>query len=122
MAITASERPGPVDAYRNLEKYKPFIIEWETGNISSTHRALNKMAVGLLEKVISGGLLILPSRELYKFLTDRVGNFDEIKPYFPVWKNLPLAEGVLAIAVIEYDNTSDNVPQIPKGKDGNAPK
>jgi hypothetical protein len=99
---------------------KFFAVEWETGNISSSHRALNKMAVGLIEKVIEGGILILPSRDMYYFLTDRVGNFSELEPYFPVWKNLNISEGVLAIIEIEHDAISMEVSPIKKGTDGRA--
>jgi hypothetical protein len=49
-------------------------MEWETGNISSSHRALNKMALLLLRKQIVGATLVVPSRRLYRFLTDRIGN------------------------------------------------
>ena len=78
------------------------------------------MAVGLIEKVIEGGILILPSRDMYYFLTDRVGNFAELEPYFPVWKNLNISEGVLAIIEIEHDAISMDVPPIKKGTDGRA--
>ncbi len=39
--------PGKLDAVLET-KYGPIALEWETGNISSSHRALNKMALGLL--------------------------------------------------------------------------
>ena len=47
----AALRPGSFDAWRELtpECQLPFVAEWETGNISSSHRALNKMAMALLE-------------------------------------------------------------------------
>ena len=86
MKIASRLRPGPVDAVKFLPKNRYFAVEWETGNISSSHRALNKMAIGLLDGVIEGGILILPSRDMYQYLTDRVGNFAEIEPYFNVWK------------------------------------
>jgi hypothetical protein len=97
-----------------------FAIEWETGNISSSHRALNKMAVGLLDGMLVGGILILPSRDMYRYLTDRIGNYAEIEPYFPVWKNLQIQEGVLAVIEIEHDALSVDVPPIRKGTDGRA--
>ncbi len=101
-------------------KGKKIAIEWETGNISSTHRALNKMALGLVKNILSAGVLVLPSRELYRYLTDRIGNFDEIEPYIELWKSLNLNSGILIIIVIEHDEESIEVKKIPKGTDGRA--
>lgn len=122
MKITADVEPGPVDAVKTVSGGREFVLEWETGNISSSHRALNKVAVGLLERIIIGGALIVPSRDMYKWLTDRVGNYREIEPYFPVWKNLQIDEGVLLVVEVEHDGTSDQVPIIAKGIDGRAKK
>lgn len=97
-------------------------FEWETGNISSSHRAINKMALALLKEVIIGGILVLPSRNMYNYLTDRIGNFPELQPYFPLWRSLNsnIHAGVLQIIVIEHDAVSENVPLITKGTDGRA--
>jgi hypothetical protein len=62
-------------------KDRLFCVEWETGNISSSHRAINKMALGILKDILIGGVLILPTRKMYSYLTDRVGNFPELAPY-----------------------------------------
>jgi hypothetical protein len=70
-------RPGKMDAVLPT-KYGPVGLEWETGNISSSHRALNKMCIGLMKGVLACGILVVPSRPLYRFLTDRIGNFDEL--------------------------------------------
>ena len=120
MSIASRTKPGPIDAVKKLSDGCYFSVEWETGNISSSHRALNKMAVGLLDGVLAGGILVLPSRDMYRYLTDRVGNFAEIEPYFPVWKNLRIKEGVLAVIEIEHDALSTDVPTIKKGTDGRA--
>lgn len=109
--------PGPIDAVKWVGNL-PFALEWETGNISSSHRAVNKIALGMLERVLAGGILILPSREMYKYLTDRVGNYQELKPYFNIWKNFNIKDGFLAIMEIEHDNTDSSVPLVPKGTDG----
>lgn len=98
----------------------PIVVEWETGNVSSTHRSMNKMAMLVSEGRIAAGCLIIPSRRLYPYLTDRIGNFDEIKPYLRFWKSTPCARGVLEIVVIEHDATSLRVRRIPKGTDGRA--
>ena len=78
------------------------------------------MALGIQKKVLIGGALILPTREMYQYLTDRVGNFRELSPYFPLWKSLAVDEGLLLVIAIEHDAVSDNVPRIKKGTDGRA--
>ncbi len=65
-------------------------------------------------------MLIIPSRKLYNWLTDRIGNFLEIEPYFPLWRSITVKQGVLAVIEIEHDGTSENVPRIIKGTDGRA--
>jgi restriction endonuclease BamHI len=112
---------GKIDAVRHTNQGY-FGFEWETGNISSSHRAMNKMALALLKNVIAGGILVLPSRNMYKYLTDRIGNFSELQPYFPLWQSLnkTINKGILEIIVIEHDAISLDVPRISKGTDGRA--
>jgi hypothetical protein len=110
-------RPGRMDAVLPT-KYGPVCLEWETGNICSSHRALNKMAIGLMRGVLACGILVVPSRPLYHFLTDRIGNFDELLPYLDLWRSVPCESGVLELVVIEHDATSTEVPRIPKGTSG----
>mgnify|MGYP001575341025 FL=1 len=117
--IASRHRPGKLDAVL-MTKYGPVALEWETGNISSSHRALNKMALGLLKRKLAAGILVVPSRELYQYLTDRVGNIAELEPYLDLWKSLPCKSGVLEIVVIEHDATSRKVRRIPKGTSGRA--
>jgi len=112
--------PGPIDAVKHFKSHLPFALEWETGNISSTHRALNKMALGLIDGKLTGGMLILPSPKMYPWLTDRIGSFDEIEPYFPIYKHLDIKKGILAITEIEQDELSENVSLLKKGTDGRA--
>ena len=59
--IATVKRPGKMDATRPMND-RLFCVEWETGNISSSHRAVNKMALGLLEGILVGGVLIVPTR------------------------------------------------------------
>lgn len=99
---------------------KFFVLEWETGNISSSHRAINKMCLGLLDGTLIGGVLVVPTRAMYKYLTDRVGNFTELEPYFRFWRRCPVKEGLLAVIAIEHDGVSRDVQRIPKGTDGRA--
>jgi hypothetical protein len=117
--IATVRTPGRIDAtYRIGDKF--FAVEWETGNISSSHRALNKMALGIIKGILLGGILILPTRELYQYLTDRVGNLRELAPYFPMWKALQCDEGFLAVIAVEHDDASTEVPRIRKGTNGRA--
>jgi len=117
--LTSELQPGNLDFMLSTE-HGPIAIEWETGNISSSHRSMNKLALGLIQGVISAGIMIVASRKLYPYLTDRIGNFDELRPYLPFWKSIQCQSGVFEIVVFEQDAESTDVPRIPKGKDGNA--
>lgn len=63
-APAASKTPGPIDATYAERDGKLLCLEWETGNVSSSHRALNKMASGLISGSFLGGVLIIPSRAM----------------------------------------------------------
>lgn len=117
--IAVLKRPGPVDATYPVRN-KLFAVEWETGNISSSHRAINKMALGLLQGTLIGGILVVPTREMYHYLTDRVGNLQELEPYFPLWRSLKCEEGLLGVIAIEHDAVSKKVPRISKSTAGRA--
>jgi len=117
--IATQERPGPMDATYPVGD-RLFCVEWETGNISSSHRAVNKMALGIVKKVLVGGALILPTGPMAYYLTQRIGNLPELSPYFPLWRSLAVDEGLLAVIPIEHDGTSFDVPLIPKGTEGRA--
>ena len=117
--VGARRVPGNIDAaYVSTHGLVGF--EWETGNISSSHRSLNKLCLGLLRGETVGGFLVVPSRRLYHFLTDRIGNVAELEPYFELWAATPCQEGGLAIIVIEHDAESLDVPRIGKGTDGRS--
>lgn len=118
LKITSDMRPGPLDAVKQLADGRLLALEWETGNISSSHRALNKMTLGILAGVLAGGILVLPSRKMYRFLTDRIGNFQEIEPYFPQLRREDINNGYLAVIEIEHDFEDPNSPLIEKGTDG----
>lgn len=112
-------KPGNIDAAK-LFLDGLVVVEWETGNISSSHRAINKMALGLVLKKCIAGVLVVPNMRLAQYLTDRIGNVEELLPYGPMWENLRLEEGILELVVIEQDADDLTVPRIPKGKDGRA--
>jgi hypothetical protein len=85
-------------------------VEWETGNISSSHRSLNKMSMALKAELLDAAVLIVPSASLYPHLTDRIGNITELQPYFYTWSVgcESLARGLLAIVVVEQDELFDS--------------
>lgn len=94
--------------------------EWETGNISSSHRSMNKLTMMVADGLIAAGVLVVPSRNLYPYLTDRIGNYRELEPYLKLWKSVPCKTGILEVVVIQQDSESKDVPLIPKGTDGRA--
>lgn len=110
---------GKLDAVLDTA-YGLVALEWETGNISSSHRALNKMALGLMKGALAAGILVVPSRNLYKYLTDRIGNMEELEPYHDLWRSIRCEQGILEIVAIEHDSVSTDVPRIPKMTDGRA--
>ncbi|MNT71465.1 Type-2 restriction enzyme BamHI [compost metagenome] len=78
------------------------------------------MALGLVARKCVAGVLVIPNMNLARYLTDRIGNIEEIRPYIPLWENLSVKEGVLELVVIEQDGESTHSPRIPKGRDGRA--
>ena len=114
--VKKRRRPGAVDAALDLKDYDlpPFFVEWETGNISSSHRAMNKMALALKRGLISGGMWVVSSGSLAPYLTDRIGNYPEFEPYFDLYSDLEIGFGYLGVAIVEHDETSREVPFIRK--------
>jgi len=101
------------------------VIEWETGNISSSHRSLNKICLALMGELIDAAVVIVPSNRLNVHLTDRVGNIRELQPYFYFWGAFgrSLKKGLLAVIEVEQDDLVKSVDErdfIPRGDDGNA--
>lgn len=71
---------GPLDVAKATDS-GVIAVEWETGNISSSHRAMNKMAIGIRRAQLLAGVLIVPTKDLARFLTDRIGNVYELRSY-----------------------------------------
>lgn len=115
----AGVRMGNLDAVLNTHD-GVIGFEWETGNISSSHRAANKILHAMLKGGLTGGILVVPSEAMRRYLTDRIGNITELRAYFPVWAAICLDKGIFRIISVEHDNLDDNVPLIPKGRDGLA--
>jgi hypothetical protein len=81
---------------------------------------MNKLTMLVADGLIAAGVLVVPSRNLYLYLTDRIGNYRELEPYLKLWKSVPCKEGILEIVVVEQDAESKDVQIIPKGTDGRA--
>lgn len=119
-----NEKVGDFDFYTELEGGVRCVVEWETGNISSSHRSINKLCLVMMAELIDIGVLIIPSRQLYPHLTDRIGNWMELSPYLPLWHQLgtQLKRGLLAITIVEHDELTDDkrIPYIPQGIAGRS--
>ncbi|CAN5498503.1 hypothetical protein BH11ARM2_BH11ARM2_30910 [soil metagenome] len=118
--LSTALQPGNLDFMLSTNVGPPIAIEWETGNVSSSHRSMNKLALGLVQGVVSGAVMIVADRSLYHFLTDRVGNYQKLTPYFPFWGSIRCEQGVLEIVAISHDFESPDVPLLVQGDDGNA--
>ncbi|MDP9363113.1 MAG: hypothetical protein M3Q10_02575 [Chloroflexota bacterium] len=66
------------------------------------------------------GVLVVPTRALYQYLTDRIGNIGEIQPYFRIYQRLSLPPCVFAVIEVEHDAVDYAAPLIGKGTDGRA--
>lgn len=95
-------------------------MEWETGNISSSHRSINRFVRAWLRGDAWGGILVLPTRHLARYLTDRIGNWEELAEYLPVWNSHVWERGAIAAVAFEQDGESLDVPRIAKSTDGRA--
>lgn len=70
---TFFEKGGPIDVYKEFsDNYSVLRIglEFETGNISSAHRSMNKLALGLANNDIDLAVLMMPIHDLSYYLTD----------------------------------------------------
>jgi hypothetical protein len=110
---------GDLDALlQSANQYVGF--EWETGNISSSHRAINKLLDGITRETLLGGILVVTVRETARYLTERVGNFEELAAYFEFWRRYPVSNGALRVYGVAHDSLNSTVPYIPKRKSGRA--
>ncbi len=78
------------------------------------------MSLGLMKGVLACGILVVPSRNLYRYLTDRISSMEELEPYLDLWRSIRCKQGILEIVAIEHDATSTDVPRIPKMTAGRA--
>ena len=110
---------GDLDALlHERDSYVGF--EWETGNVASSHRAINKLIDGITRGTLRGGILVVPMRQTARYLTERIGNFEELAPYFEFWQRYPVPNGALRIYGVGHDALDPTVPHIPKTTAGRA--
>ncbi len=112
-----AKKGGPIDVYKEFSKNQHIIrvgLEFETGNISSAHRSMNKLCVGLCKNELDIAFLMLPVLDTSYYLTDRVANYEELFPYLePLLHHYPFV--VFGFGAERYDK---NAVLLPKGKDG----
>ena len=111
-----AQKGGPIDVYKEFgDRRHPFNVglEFETGNISSAHRSMNKLCMGIKHGDLQMAFLIMPIKRLAYYLTDRVSNYEELAPYFGLLDDFPIV--VFGFDADHYDPTA---PLLAKGRDG----
>jgi hypothetical protein len=85
------------------------------------------MILAMLQSRAQQGVLVLPGRQMARYLTDRVGNWEELLPYRELHEMIGrdvLAShdipGRLLAFVVEHDKLDTAAPRITKGTDGRA--
>jgi hypothetical protein len=127
LALGLNENVGDFDFWDSTKSDFRTIIEWETGNISSSHRSLNKMCLALMGNIADAAALVVPSSYLYPHLTDRIGNIRELQPYFYLWSQISklVKRGLLVVIEVEQDElftSSDEREFLLLGTDGRSQK
>lgn len=111
-----SKKGGPIDVYKEFQNNKALLrvgLEFETGNISSAHRSMNKLAIGIANDNIDFAVLIMPVSALSYYLTDRVSNYEELQPYYSLVNDYPFV-----FLGFDAESYSDTYPVLQKGRDG----
>mgnify|MGYP002508633014 CR=1 FL=1 len=115
-----AQKGGPIDVYKEFYHEGEVIragLEFETGNISSAHRSMNKLCIGIKKSELDIAFLMMPIKAMSDYLTDRVSNYEELEPYFLLLENTPFV-----VFGFDADIYRNNVPLLPKGKDGKSPR
>ena len=111
---------GPIDVYKEFPvPGGKFCVglEFETGNISSAHRSMNKLLLALRAGELQMGVLMMPMHELSYYLTDRVSNYEELEPYFSLVSGYPFV-----FIGFDAEGYGPGYPLLPKGSDGMSPR
>lgn len=114
------QKGGPIDVYKEFGSGKDSFkvgLEFETGNVSSAHRSMNKLCVGIKKQELDMAILMMPIKQMSFYLTDRVSNYEEVEPYLFLHDDIPFV--VFGFDAEEYSLTE---PPLPKGKDGMSPR
>lgn len=114
------KKGGPIDVYKEFVSGIDIFrvgLEFETGNISSAHRSLNKLCVGVKKHELDMAILMMPIKRMSFYLTDRVSNYEELEPYFILLNDVPFI-----VFGFDAEKYSPNAPILPKGKDGMSPR
>lgn len=115
-----AKKGGPIDVYKEFYQNGNTLyvgLEFETGNISSAHRSMNKLCIGIAKQEIAIAFLLMPIKAMSFYLTDRVSNYEELEPYFLLLENVPFV-----VFGFDAEKYSPDVPLLPKGKDGMSPR
>lgn len=111
------QKGGPIDVYKEFQGIDGIIrrvgLEFETGNISSAHRSMQKLLLGLNRGELDFAMILMPVYQLAYYLTDRVTNYEELEPYFENAEGRPFA-----FIGFNADAFDSSVEIIPKGSDG----
>ncbi|MFL0497766.1 restriction endonuclease [Priestia megaterium] len=107
------QKGGPIDVYKEFNSGERVGMEFESGNIASAHRSMNKLLLGINRNELDLGIILMPVKGLAYYLTDRITNYEELEPYFEITEGKPFI--FIGFDATIYDN---NIPLIPKGKDG----
>lgn len=78
---------------------------------------MNKLCVGIKKGELDLAMLMMPTKNMSFYLTDRVSNYEELEPYFLLLDEVPFV--VFGFDAEEY---SVDAPLLPKGKDGMSPR
>ena len=111
-----AQKGGPIDVYKEFGSPTDSFnvgLEFETGNISSAHRSMNKLCVGIKHGDLHMAFLIMPIKKLAYYLTDRVSNYEELAPYFDLLNDYPIV-----VFGFDADGYSPTAPLLEKGRDG----
>lgn len=111
-----AQKGGPIDVYKEFGDHTHLFnvgLEFETGNISSAHRSMNKLCMGIKHGDLQMAFLIMPIKKLAYYLTDRVSNYEELAPYFELLNDFPFV--VFGFDADYYDPMA---PLLAKGRDG----
>jgi len=111
-----SSKGGPIDVYKEFKNDNDQFnvgLEFETGNISSAHRSMNKLSLAIEMHELQLASLMLPINKLSYYLTDRVSNYEELEPYFHLLNNR-----AFIILGFDAEDYNPSVPLLPKGRDG----